>query len=80
MYELTKGAKGTRVLFFSAHESEKDTLSVTVVLKSAPRLRTKEIDVDFGEIAVKGRASQGSIITRHKVDKVVRRKSQLELL
>ena len=80
MYELTKGSKGTRVLFFSAHESEKDTLSVTVVLKSAPRLRTKEIDVDFGEVAVKGRASQGSIITRHKVDKVVRRKSQLELL
>ena len=80
MYELTKGSKGTRVLFFSAHESEKETLSVTVFLKSAPRLRTKEIDVDFGEVAVKGRASQGSIITRHKVDKVVRRKSQLELL
>jgi topoisomerase-4 subunit A len=80
MYELTKGTKGTRVLFFSAHDSEEDTLSVTVVLKAAPRLRTREIDVDFAEIAVKGRASQGSIITRHKVDKVVRRKSQMELL
>ncbi|MCH2059495.1 MAG: DNA gyrase/topoisomerase IV subunit A [Verrucomicrobiales bacterium] len=80
MYELTKGTKGTRVLFFSAHDSEEETLSVTVVLKAAPRLRTREIDVDFGEIAVKGRASQGSIITRHKVDKVVRRKSQMELL
>ena len=49
-------------------------------LQAAPRLRTREIEIDFGEIAVKGRATQGSIITRHKVDKVVRRKSQMELL
>ena len=80
MYELTKGANGTRVIYFSAHDSEKDTPSVTVVLKAAPRLRIREIEIDFSDIAIKGRASQGSIVTRHKVDKVVRRKSQMELL
>jgi topoisomerase-4 subunit A len=80
MYELTRGTQGTRVLYFSVHDSEDDTPSLTVVLKAAPRLRTREVEIDFGDLAVKGRASQGSIITRHKVDKVVRRKSQMELL
>jgi topoisomerase-4 subunit A len=80
MYELSKGTKGTRVIYFSVHDSQEDTSSVTVVLKAAPRLRTREIEIDFADIAIKGRASQGSIITRHKVEKVVRRKSQMELL
>jgi topoisomerase-4 subunit A len=80
LYDLTKGTKGTRVLFFSAHDSEDDTPVVLVKLKPAPRLRIKEIEIDFSEVAVKGRASKGNIVTKHKVDRVVRRKSQGELL
>jgi len=80
MYELTKGTNGTRVLFFSAHDSDKETPVVNVVLKPAPRLRVKEIEINFANIAIKGRASKGNIITKNKVDKVVRKKGQLELL
>ncbi len=80
MYDLTKGTKGTRVLYFSAHASEDDTPVVTVVLKPAPRVRIKEIEIDFAEVAVKGRASKGNIVTKHKADKVVRRKAQMDLL
>lgn len=80
LYDLTKGTKGTRVLYFSSHENEDDTPVVTVVLKPAARLRIKEIEVDFAEIAVKGRASKGNIVTKHKVEKVLRRKAQLDLL
>ena len=80
MYELTKGTNGTRVLFFSAHDSDKETPVVNVVLKPAPRLRVKEIEINFADIAIKGRASKGNIITKNKVDKVVRKKGQLELL
>ena len=80
MYDLTKGTNGTRVLFFSVHDSEKETPTVTVVLKPMPRLRVKEIEVDFADISVKGRASKGNIITKNKVEKVVRKKGQMELL
>ena len=80
MYDLTKGNNGTRVLFFSAHESDKETPVVNVVLKSAPRLRVKEFEVNFADVSIKGRASKGNILTKNKVDKVVRKKSQLELL
>ena len=80
MYDLTKGTKGTRVLYFSAHESEEETPVVQVKLKPAPRLRIKEIEVDFAEVAVKGRASKGNIVTKHKVERVTRSKGQCELL
>jgi len=80
MYDLTKGNNGTRVLFFSAHESDKETPLVNVVLKPAPRLRVKEFEVNFADVSIKGRASKGNILTKNKVDKVVRKKSQLELL
>ena len=65
MYDLTKGNNGTRVLFFSVHDTEEDTPLVNVVLKPAPRLRVKEIEINFADIAVKGRASKGNIITKH---------------
>ncbi|MED5259144.1 MAG: DNA gyrase/topoisomerase IV subunit A [Verrucomicrobiota bacterium] len=80
MYDLTKGNNGTRVLFFSAHESDKETPAVNVVLKPAPRLRVKEFEVNFADVSIKGRASKGNILTKNKVDKVVRKKGQLELL
>ena len=80
MYDLTKGNNGTRVLFFSAHESDKETPIVNVVLKPAPRLRVKEFEVNFADVSIKGRASKGNILTKNKVDKVVRKKGQLELL
>ena len=80
MYDLTKGNNGTRVLFFSAHESDKETPVVNVVLKPAPRLRVKEFEVNFADVSIKGRASKGNILTKNKVDKVVRKKGQLELL
>ena len=80
MYDLTKGTNGTRVLFFSVHDSEKETPTVNVVLKPMPRLRVKEIEVDFADVSVKGRASKGNIITKNKVEKIVRKKGQMELL
>ena len=62
------------------HESDKETPVVNVVLKPAPRLRVKEFEVNFADVSIKGRASKGNILTNNKVDKVVRKKGQLELL
>ena len=74
VYDLTKGKAGSRVLHFSVHENEEDSanLKVRVHLKPALRLRKLQMDIDFKDIAVKGRATQGNIISRHAVDRVVR--------
>ncbi|NNE93841.1 MAG: DNA gyrase/topoisomerase IV subunit A [Verrucomicrobiales bacterium] len=83
LYDLTKGTPGTRVLWLSEHETEDEAsaLTVRVHLKPALRLRNVVIDFNFGELAVKGRAAKGNIITKNAVDRVVRiPKGELELV
>jgi len=73
-YELTKGTKGTRIMYFAIHDSEaeSDANAVVVHLKAALRLKNLARLFKFGEIALKGRAAKGNIVTKHGVDRVVR--------
>lgn len=73
-YELAKGAKGTRILYFAVHDTEEESSNNVVVihLKAALRLRNLARPFHFGEIAVKGRGVRGNLITKHAVDRVVR--------
>jgi topoisomerase-4 subunit A len=76
MYDLTKGTKGSRVLWFGVFGSEKEATPVVKIhLKPALRLRNVEIDLDFAEIAVKGRGANGLTVTKNPVSKVVRAKA-----
>ncbi|MBD5180166.1 MAG: DNA gyrase/topoisomerase IV subunit A [Bacteroidales bacterium] len=65
-YNLTRGTEGSRVVWFSANNNGEAEV-VNVTLKPKPRLKTLQIDVDFSELAIKGRQSQGNIVTRNEV-------------
>ncbi len=73
-YVLTKGVAGSYVLYFIRHETEEDSNAQTVIvhLKPALYLRNLTIKFPFNSLAIKGRESQGNIITKHAVDRVVR--------
>ena len=73
-YALTKGTPGSYVLYFMRHETEEESnaQSVIVHLKPALYLRNLTIKFPFNSMAIKGRESQGNIITKHAVDRVVR--------
>ncbi|MFT5467962.1 MAG: topoisomerase-4 subunit A [Verrucomicrobiales bacterium] len=78
VYELGLGRPGSRVFYFRVHESE-ELASLDVVrvhIKPAPRLRTLQLDFDFNTIAIKGRSSKGNIVSRHPIDRVIRRPKQ----
>lgn len=69
-YDLSKGTPGSCVHWFTINpngEAEK----VQVILKPVAGLRKLELDVDFAEIPVKGRASLGNIVTKYAVKKVL---------
>ncbi len=69
-YLLTKGTPGSNVHWFTVNpngEAEK----VQVILKPVSGLRKTELEVDFIEIPVKGRASLGNIVTKYAIKKVV---------
>lgn len=73
-YDLTKGTKGSRILYFAVHNSEEEsnTNSVIVHLKPKENLRKLSILFNFVDLTLKGRAAGGNIITKHAVDRVVR--------
>jgi topoisomerase-4 subunit A len=68
-YDLTKGTKGTRVLYFSANPNGEAEI-VNVQLKPHSKLKKLQFDEDFAALAIKGRGSMGNIITKYPVKKI----------
>lgn len=68
-YDLTKGNKGSKVYYFSANPNG-EAEEVTVTLSPASKAKTKVFDFDFASIEIKGRSSQGNILTRYAVKKI----------
>lgn len=69
-YDLTRGNKGSKVLYFSVNpngESEK----VKISLKASPLLKkARTIQFDFSKLAIKSRKIIGEEVTEHKIDKI----------
>ncbi len=73
-YDLTKGAKGSKALYFTANPNG-EAETVNIQLTQGCSARNKIFDFDFGELAIKGRASQGNIVTKYPIRKI----TQLEV-
>lgn len=69
-YDLTKGSKGSKVLYFSANPNGEAEV-VNVALKPHSKLRKLQFDLDFAEVVIKGRGSQGNIVSKYPVKKIV---------
>ncbi len=69
-YDLTRGNKGSKVLYFTANPNG-EAESLTIHLKPLPNLKKLMFDIDFADLAVKGRASQGNIVTKYPVKKII---------
>ena len=69
-YDLTKdGSKASKVMYFSMQPNgETEVLNFQLTPASAARI--KVFDYDLTEIAIKGRSSQGNIVTKYPVRKV----------
>lgn len=67
-YDLTKNGKG-EVIYFTANpngEAEK----VTVFLRALQRLKKLKIDIDFSELAIKGKLSMGNLVCKTPIKKI----------
>ena len=65
-YLLTKGTKGSKVLYFTANPNGEAEV-ITVHHVSKPKLKKTSFDFDFKTLAIKGRQSMGNILTRNAV-------------
>lgn len=68
-YALGSDIKGSEMLYFSANPNGEAEV-VTVLLKPNPRIRKNKMEIDFSELAIKGRDSKGNLVTKYSVKKV----------
>ena len=68
-YDLTKGNKGSKVMYLTANPNGEAEI-VTVFLTSGAKARIKVFDFDFSSIEIKGRNAQGNILTKYPVRKI----------
>jgi topoisomerase-4 subunit A len=69
-YDLTKGSKGSRNLYFTANPNGEAEV-VNVQLKPHAKLKKLQFDEDFAVLAIKGRNSIGNMVTKYPVKKVI---------
>lgn len=65
-YDLTKGTKGTKVLWFTANPNGEAEV-ITIHHMSKAKLKKVSFDFSFASIAIKGRQSMGNILTRNPI-------------
>lgn len=78
-YNLTKGKSGSKVLYFSSNPNG-EAETIKAILKPMPRLKKTNIDFDFKELTIKGRNSQGNVLTKHPIKKVTLSETGLSTL
>ena len=65
-YDLAKGKKGSMVYYFSANANGEAEV-VTIYLRSVGNVKKLKFDLDFADMAIKGRNAKGNIVTKHAV-------------
>ncbi len=68
-YDLTKGNPKSKVSYFSANPNGEAEI-INIQLTQGCTARIKSFDFGFSDIEIKGRGSQGNIVTKYPVKKV----------
>ena len=69
-YDVTQGKPDSRIYYFSANPNGEAEI-IKVTLKPNPRVRRIIFERDFSEVTIRSRQSQGVILTRLPVHKIV---------
>jgi topoisomerase-4 subunit A len=72
-YDLTKGTPGSKVLYFKWHSTNEESSAQMLIIhmKSGLRLRNLTRPLHFAEFGIKARSSQGNIVTKHPIEKIL---------
>jgi len=68
-YDLTAGTENSMVLYFSDNPNGEAEV-VTVLLRQVGSVKKLKFDLDFANIAIKGRASRGNTVAKYPIKKI----------
>ena len=78
-YPITKGTPKSKVLYFTANRNGEAEV-VNVILRKQSRLKKLKFDLNFADIAIKGRGSGGNIATKFPVNRIELKESGVSTL
>ena len=78
-YDLTKGSKGSKMHYFTANPNGEAEV-VNVQLTPGCRAKIKMFDYNFADLAIKGRSSQGNLLTKYPVRKITLKEAGVSTL
>ena len=68
-YDLTNGSKASIVHYFTANPNG-EAETVTIHLRAVGTIKKLKWDVDFSNLAIKGRSVKGNLVTKYSVKKI----------
>ena len=69
LYDLTNENKGSQILYFT-HNPNGEAEVITVLLRQVGSIKKLKWDLDFADMAIKGRASKGNLVTKYPIKKI----------
>ncbi len=78
-YQLTKGSKGSKILYFTANPNGEAEV-ITVHHATKAKLKKVSFDFDFATLAIKGRQAMGNILTRNAVRNITKKEEGVSTL
>ncbi|TXC76060.1 DNA gyrase/topoisomerase IV subunit A [Luteibaculum oceani] len=73
-YDLTAGSPGSKVLYFTANPNGEAEI-LNVLLRPRPHLKKLRLEINFADLAIKGRGAKGNILTKHLISKISQKES-----
>ncbi|TYP98795.1 topoisomerase-4 subunit A [Tenacibaculum adriaticum] len=68
-YDLSNGSKGSKVLYFTANQNGEAEV-VTINLRAVGSVKKLKWDLDFADLAIKGRSVRGNLVSKHSIKKI----------
>ncbi|HDO26726.1 MAG TPA: DNA gyrase/topoisomerase IV subunit A [Bacteroidetes bacterium] len=78
-YNLTKGAEGSKVIWFTANPNGEAEV-VKVNLRPRPRMKKTFFDFDFSTLAIKSRSAKGNLLSKIPVKNILQREEGVSTL
>ena len=78
-YNLTSQNPKTKILHFSANPNGEAEI-VTIQLRQSGSIKKLKWDLDFADLAIKGRSVKGNIVSKYSVNKVIFKEKGLSTL
>ncbi|HEX8574965.1 MAG TPA: DNA gyrase/topoisomerase IV subunit A, partial [Flavobacterium sp.] len=68
-YDMSQEKPGSQVLYFSSNPNGEAEV-ITILLRQVGSVKKLKWDLDFTDVAIKGRASKGNVVTKYPIKKI----------